>query len=125
MKNKKFHKAIFMMLVLKHKEIHSFSELLKEINELGIKLKRDMPYAYDHYYFAPLHFPNLVYDDLMLMRDMGYVDEFALTDKGLKKLEEIKNNNTYTDDEGRDRIWKRIWDKLEKEASNVGQVANQ
>jgi len=115
MKNKKFHKTIFMMLVLKHKEIHSFSELLKEINELGIKLKRDMPYAYDHYYFAPLHFPNLVYDDLMLMRDMGYVDEFTLTDKGLRKLEEIKNNSTYTYDEGRDKVWKRIWSKLEHE----------
>jgi len=82
MKAKKFHKAIFMMLILKHKEIHSFSELLKEINELGIKLKRDMPYAYDHYYFAPLHFPNLVYGIialiLMMRGEIEYGKEFGV-----------------------------------------------
>ena len=119
MKYKKFHRAIYILMLLKNNRITNFTQLLNAIQKLGYKLASPKDIlsreAFGYNFHTPRFLVFEVADDLMLMRDMGYVDGFALTDKGLRKLEEIKNNSTYTDDEGRDRVWKRIWDKLEHE----------
>ena len=118
MKYKKFHRAIYILMLLKNNRITNFTQLLNAIQKLGYKLASPKDIlsreAFGYNFHAPRYLVFEVADDLMLMRDMGYVDGFALTDKGLNKLEEIKKNSVSTDNERGNRIWKRIWADLEK-----------